>query len=208
MIRKRNPFPGVGNQPTTDRHGKKRWRLRKTLKGRKVDVYLPGPYGSAEFRAAYDAAINPPVSNYKCEAVPSSFDHVIAHHLASKGFKSLAASTRNAKRRRLDAIRMLIGKAKLADLEPYHVENLMDRKGGPNAANRLHKELAEIYSYSQKKLGYSGAHPTDRFERRKVKSTGFHTWTAEEVQRFRDRHESGTPASLAFELILATGTAR
>ena len=56
MIRKRNPFPGVGNQPTTDRHGKKRWRLRKTLKGRKEDVNLPGPYGSAEFRAACRAA--------------------------------------------------------------------------------------------------------------------------------------------------------
>lgn len=208
MIRKRNPFPGVGNQPTTDRHGKKRWRLRKTVGGRKVDVYLPGAYGSAGFRAAYDAAINPPASENKSNAAPSSFDRVIAHYLTSKDFKLLAASTRNAKRRRLDAIRTLIGKAQLADLEPYHVENLMDRKGGPDAANRLHKELAEMYGYAQKKLGYGGTHPTDRVERRKVKTTGFHTWSAEEVQQFRDHHESGTLARLAFELILGTGAAR
>ena len=50
MKRRRNPFPGVSTKP--DRHGKLRHRLRRTIKGRTVDVYLPGPYGSPEFRTS------------------------------------------------------------------------------------------------------------------------------------------------------------
>ena len=52
MTRRRNPYPGVTR--ATDRHGRVRWRFRR---GR-VDCYLPGPYGSEAFRAAYEAAVN------------------------------------------------------------------------------------------------------------------------------------------------------
>jgi len=208
MSKRRNPFPGVGNQPTIDRHGRKRWRLRKTVKGRKIDVYLRGPYGSEAFRTDYDAAINPPTLTPASGTVPGSFDHVITHYLSNTGFKSLSASTRKPKRGRLDAIRVLIGAAHLADLEPHHVENLMDRKGGPEAANRLHKEIGELYRYAQKKLGYKGPHPAEQVERRKIRTTGFHTWTADEVEQYRAHHASGTLARLAFEVILGTGAAR
>ena len=41
-MRRRNPFPGVTT--VEDRHGKLRHRLRRTVGGRKIDAYLPGPY--------------------------------------------------------------------------------------------------------------------------------------------------------------------
>ena len=41
MIRRRNPFLGVSTKP--DRHGKLRHRLRRTVKGRKVDTYCRDP---------------------------------------------------------------------------------------------------------------------------------------------------------------------
>lgn len=52
MSRRRNPYPGVSK--VIDRHGKVRWRFR--TKGR--SQYLPGPYGSADFVAAYEEAKN------------------------------------------------------------------------------------------------------------------------------------------------------
>jgi integrase len=208
MKNRRNPFPGVGNKPSVDRHGGKRWRLRKTVKGRKIDTYLPGAYGSAEFRTAYDQATNPVRKPGDEQAASGTFQHIITHYLSSKGFLTLSDNTRKSKRKRLDSIRSLIGSAYLGDLEPHHVENLMDRKGGPNAANRLHKELGEMYRHAQKKLGIILTDPTQRVDRRKVKSTGFHTWTADEVQRYRSFHASGTLARLALELMLGTGTAR
>ena len=54
MKRRKNPFPGVNT--VEDRHGKLRYRLRRTIRGCTVDTYLPGPYGSSEFRAAYEEA--------------------------------------------------------------------------------------------------------------------------------------------------------
>lgn len=49
---RKKPFPGVTR--VVDRHGKLRWRFRR--KGR-ADLYLPGAYGSAEFRTAYETAL-------------------------------------------------------------------------------------------------------------------------------------------------------
>ena len=55
MRRRKNPFRGV--YTSEDRHGKLRHRLRRTIKGRTIDCYINAPYGSPEFRAAYEEAI-------------------------------------------------------------------------------------------------------------------------------------------------------
>lgn len=87
-----------------------------------------------------------------------------------------------------------------------------DPRGGKRirlrAANRLHKEIGEIDKYARRKFGFSGLPPTERVDRRKIKGTGFHTWTYGEVAQFREHHPSGSLARLALELIIGTGAAR
>ena len=39
MKRRKNPFRGVAT--VEDRHGKLRYRLRRTIRGRTIDTYLP-----------------------------------------------------------------------------------------------------------------------------------------------------------------------
>lgn len=207
MTKRRNPYPGVGNQPTIDRHGKKRWRLRKTVRGQKVDVYLPGPYGSAEFRAAYDAAMNP-TPERRTAGSYGTVQHIVTHYRGSKKFKSLVDSTRYAKGKRLDWICNLIGAARMTDIEPHHIANLMDRKGGPDAANRLLKEMSELFEYSVKNLGANFLNPTRAIDKHVVPVGGYHTWTQAEVQQYREHHKSGSKGRLALELMLATGAAR
>ena len=204
-MKKRNRYPGVTR--AEDRHGKVRWRLRRRIKGRKVDAYLPGPYGSDTFKAAYEAAINPgPEAEVRSAA--GTFDTVIEHMLRSAAWRELRETTRRAKRKRLDWIRAQIGRFRLVDLQPRHVTALMDKKGGPHAANRLHKELSEIYTHATHHLGHTGTPPTSAISRRKIKSDGYHTWTAAQVDQFREHHPSGTMPRLAFELALGTGAAR
>ncbi|WP_112873191.1 tyrosine-type recombinase/integrase [Paracoccus endophyticus] len=205
MTRK-NPFSGA--TIVDDPRGGKRIRLRKTIKGRKIDTYLPGPWGSPAMVAAYNAAITGKPDLPKSQHSRGTFDHTITDYLAGKKFRDLRETTRYHKRLRLDWIREKIGAARLSDLQPYHVEHLMDMKGGPTAANRLHKELSEIYTHARKRLGFNGVSPTEQVDRRKVKLGGFHTWTEEQVEQFRDHHASGTVARLAFELFLGTGAAR
>ena len=147
MLRRRNLFPGVSTGP--DRHRKLRHRLKRTVKGCKVDCYLPGPYGSPEFRAAYEAA---------CEGIrlagrrarPGTVGYLIEAYLGSKGYLRLADSTRRDVRGRLDWIRDAIGGAKYAKIEPRHVAALMEKKGGPTAANRLRKDLGQLYRFAGK----------------------------------------------------------
>lgn len=204
---RRNPFPGVGNQPVRDRHGKKRWRLRRTINGRKIDAYLHGLYGSAQFRAEYHAALNPG-PEVKIAGALGTFDDVVTRYRGNASFKRLAKTTRYAKGKRLDWIRGKIGAARLTDLKVHHIENLMDRKGGPDAANRLVKELSELFTFARKKLGMDLPNPTISIDRRKTNKSGFHSWTEQEVQQYREAHPSGTKPRLALELMIATGAAR
>lgn len=205
MNRRRNPFPGVTTQP--DRHGKLRHRLRRTVKGTRVDCYLPGSYGSPEFRAAYEAAIEgarAPIAR----ATPGTVAFLVETYLASTAYSDLAQKTRSTKRGRLDWIKSAIGDARYADLLPRHIEALMDKKGGPEAANRLKKDLAQLYELAAKRFGFRGQNPAKLADSRKTRKGGFHTWTDAEIEQFRERFESGTLARLALEVFLGTGAAR
>ena len=98
-MRRRSPFPGVS--VATDRHGKRRFRLRRTIRGRSIDCYLPGPYASAEFRAAYEEAVEGArIATRRVQ--PGTFAHLIVSYLDSAAYRSLEAGTRRDVRGRLD----------------------------------------------------------------------------------------------------------
>ena len=205
MKRRKNPFVGVHTAP--DRHGKLRHRLKRTIRGRKIDCYLPGPFGSPAFRAAYEEA---------CEGAriatrrsqPGTIGFLVATYLETAAFSDLAPTTRAAKRGRLDWIREAIGQARYAALQPRHVEALMEKKGGPEAANRLKKDMGALFRFAVKRYGFAGQNPAALADSHKVRSAGFHTWTDEEVATYRAAHPTGSKARLALELFLGTGAAR
>ena len=205
MKHRRNPFPGVSTKP--DRHGKLRHRLRRTVGGRKVDAYLPGPYGSPEFRAAYEEAIEG-VRLATRRAQPGTFSHLIEAYMDAAAFRNLAPTTRSDKRPRLDWIRAAIGGGRYARMQARQVEALMTKKGGPEASNRLKKDLAQLFRFAAKHFAFSSPNPAALADSYKVGSLGFHSWTDEEIARFRDHFPPGSQARLALELFLGTGAAR
>ena len=144
-MRYRKEFAGV--TVVRDRHGRLRYRLRRTTKGRKVDRYLPGVIGSTEFRAAYAEAVEG-ARIATPQAKGGTFNHLIIVYLESPSFRSLAPSTRESKLRRLNWIRQAIGAGRYANLRPDQVESLMAKKNGPTSANRLRKDLAELFDYA------------------------------------------------------------
>ena len=204
-MRYRNEFRGVS--VVRDRHGKLRYRLRRTIRGRRIDVYLAGAIGSTEFRAAYAEAVEG-ARIATPRAQPGTFNHLIVAYLQSPAFGSLAPSTRESKLRRLNWIREALGAGRYANLRPDHVESLMTKKNGPTSANRLRKDLAELFNYAARRLGFKGPNPAKLADSIKVRSTGYHTWTDAEITAYRDAHPSGTTPRLALEIILGTGAAR
>ena len=79
--------------------------------------------------------------------------------------------------------------------------------GGPAAAQRLRKQLRRLFEHAVR-LGMIRTSPVELTARVRYKTSGFHTWTEEEISIFRQRHALGTKARLALETILWTGQRR
>ena len=201
----RKEFPGV--TVVKDRHGKLRYRLRRTVKGRTIDCYLPGVIGSTEFRAAYHEATEG-VRAAGRRAQPGTVGYLIEAYLGSKGFQRLASTTRRDVRGRLDWVRAAIGEAKYAKIAPHHVAKLMERKGGPAAANRFRKDLSQMFTFAAKMHGFKGQNPAALADPHKTRRGGYHTWTDDEIEAYRATHATGTKARLALEIFLNTGASR
>jgi len=204
-MKRRNPFPGTAR--TTDRHGKVRWRFRKGA----VDTYLPGPYGSVEFRAAYEAALAGSKSPaIRSTADPASLEWLIEAYLASPAYlRNLSPGRRKSLRGLLDFLRIEAGKLPFARFAARHVEALMNKKDGPTAANNVKKTLSILFNFAIKhELGGQKHNPARHAERRKERADGFHTWTDSEIRKFLDHHGPGSKARLALLIFLRTGAAR
>ena len=204
-MRYRKEFPGV--TVIKDRHGKLRYRLRRTIRGGRVDVYLPGVIGSTEFRAAYEEAIEGARTTSR-RAKAGTIGQLVEVYLGSAAFRNLAPSTVAEKRVRLDWIRGVIGEARYAGVRPHHVEALMAKKGGPQAANRVKKDMSQLFRVAAKNFGFSGQNPAALADSHKINTDGFHSWTDAEIATYREAHSTATMARLAIELFLGTGAAR
>lgn len=200
----RNPYPGVGR--VTDRHGKVRWRFRR--KG--FSCYLPGPYGSTEFRAAYEVAVDEVRTPARYSTAPhGSLAWLILHYLRSPKHKNKSDATRRVLSRELDWLRDQAGDLPVAGFRAKHVEALMGRKDGPAAANKVRKNLSLLFNHAMK-LEVDGVtvNPARAADRMRESDEGFHTWTAAEMAQFLRHHETGTKARLVFMLARNTGAAR
>jgi integrase len=91
---------------------------------------------------------------------------------------------------------------------------LRDRKiEAPEAANGRLKAIRQVFKFGVKKKRsdgkpYASHNPTRDVEYFKTGSTGFHTWSVEEVHQYEEHHKIGTKARLALDLLLYTGQRR
>lgn len=202
---RRNPFPNLTR--VTDRHGKTRWRYRRAG----FSAYIHGEYGSAEFRASYEAAV---AQSYGGQAPkPTRAAHgtlawLIEQYRGSMRFQNASVTWQRNLLRHFDWLREQAGDKPYARMEPRHVELLMARKEGPAAANEVRKVVRLLYTFASARLGYTGSNPAKGADRRKTNAEGFHTWTPDEVDRFLEAHGPGTKARLALLLALNTGMSR
>ncbi len=204
MNRKR-PFPGVTR--AVDRHGKVRWRFRSKTG---FSTYLPGLYGSAEFRAAYEAALAGSAAPIeRSTAAFGSVAWLIEQYLRSTRFTDLSPGRRKSLRGLLDWIKDKRGTLPFNCMATRHVETLMAKKAAPVAANNVKKTLSILFNYAIKHDLCGQRHnPAALADRRKEQAGGFHTWTDAEIAQFLAHHPSGSKARLALLIFLRTGAAR
>ena len=198
-----------------DRHGKERFRYRKGL----VTAYLRGPFNSPEFKADLEAVRKAQPRPTADRWAAGTIDDLLTRYYASGGFRRAGERRQRVIRGILEGFRVEYGRDKVAGFRFDHIEAILLAKsrkrlvgrrwvGGTGAAISLHKQLKRLFRYAMK-LGLIDANPAEMAESVKAEQTGGrHTWTEEEIGRYRQRHPLGTKARLALEIILWTGQRR
>lgn len=197
-----------------DRHGKARYRFRKT--GYKTHHFKAEP-GTEGFRAEYAAALTgtlDPLPIGIDRIIPDSIDDMCVRYYRSTAWKKMAANSQATYRGIIERFRnrkkksgQRYGDLPVAAMTTAHIDSILgDMAHTPAAANNLRKVLKRLFRIAVKS-GLRTDNPvteTDTFK----KGKGFHTWTEEEIAKYRERWPLGTKARLALELALNTAGRR
>jgi integrase len=93
-------------------------------------------------------------------------------------------------------------------MDSKHAREIRDVKAEfPEAANARVKALRQLFGWA-KDAGHVKANPARDVPYVRRRTSGYHTWTIEEVQRYEERWPLGTKEYLALALMLFTGARR
>lgn len=186
-----------------DRHGKVRWRFRKSGMREAQTAAL---FDSAEWWDWYFAAVNGERRQVGEERTgPGTFDALIVAYYQSSDWKLCKPATQKAYRARIESFRASHGEKRVRDLEASHIAKMMDRKADhPAAANNLLKTLRVLMGFA-KSRGWRADNPAESVKKLTYRTDGFHSWTDAEISTFEARWPVGTRERLAFDLLLHTG---
>lgn len=189
-----------------DRHGKARFYFRRAGFKR---VALPGLPWSTEFMAAYEIAkagerkeIGLPRTR------PGSVAAAVGGYFGSLAFANLSEATRKLRRGILERFREEHGDKGIATLARAHVERMVNSKAAkPGTALNFLVALRGVMRHAIS-VGLRADDPTAGVYGPKFRSSGFYSWTEDDIARFEAAYPIGTQPRLAFALLLHTAQRR
>lgn len=183
-----------------DRTGKIRRYLRHTGSPR---IPLPGPPGSRQFMAAYEAGLTT-AETKKGRHGDGTIGALVTGFYQSSGFKNLAPSSQQRYRLVLDKFSEKDGHRLVRDMPRRVAISIIEEIGEttPGMANLSASVMRRLFAYAIKKElradnPFSGIEP--------YKLGSHHTWTEDEIAVYEATWSIGTRERLAFDLLLYTG---
>lgn len=192
----------------TDRHGNVRCYVR--VPGRKK-VRIREQPGTEAFMAEYHAAVAgiAPAANRSGKAAVGSFRWLCQTYFASLAFKRLDAVTQAQRRYHLEELCEKHAGKPVGLLRPKHIMKMVEKLADtPAAANARLKALRAMFKWGFKNLDEVEHNPTLEVDRIAYHSDGHHSWTAEELAQYEQRHPIGTKARLGMALLLYSACRR
>lgn len=199
-----------------DRHGKRRYRFRKTgLATRYFEAHPGSAEGQIELATFLAGRTAPALVRH----APGTVGDLAARWFASPSFTAgKAPQTLRTARLILDKFVAEFAAARVADWRFEHIEAVLTRaakpriekgrrRGGPTAALNLRGELKPMFDFAIK-LRLIQTNPVDLAVTPRAPRGGFHTWTEGEIAQYRAHHQLGTAARLALEIFLWTAQRR
>jgi len=188
-----------------DARGKPRWRYR--VKGQKP-VYLPGPYGSPAFVAAYEAAVAGRPQHASQRVLPGTIEALVVGYLASADYRLLADNTRRLYRYHLERFRRANGTKSVRSITAQNLRDKIDTMADkPATANIFLKIMRALCRYGVER-GMLPVNPAVSVKRLRDRTDGIATWSDAQIAQFERRHPVGTKANLALRLLLYTAQRR
>jgi integrase len=173
-------------------------------------VALPGLPWSPDFMTAYEAALAdaPRVEVGASRTKPGTVAAAVAGYFCSLAFTGLAETTRRTRRQFLERFRGEHGDKGIATLARAHVERMVNAKAAtPGTALNFLVALRALMRHAVA-VGLRGDDPTVGVPTPKYRSSGFYSWTEDDIAAFEAKHSIGSPARLAFALLLYTAQRR
>ena len=187
--------------------GRPKIRIRETFKDAKGNI-------TREFMAAYWAAI----AALQSEQVPKkpelpreeTFNWLFDQYYRSAAFKKFEADTQRDKRSVLSRFAEKAGELPYKKYRREDMEKSQQaRKGTPGAADKLVKVLRAVFNWAiNQKPALASHNPAVGIEPINKRKGGFHTWTPDEIDKFRAHWAIGTTPRLAMEVMINIGARR
>jgi integrase len=187
-----------------------RWYVRKPGH-RKIRIHATcyDPHGriTPEFMKAYFAALE----KLEGKGTPApkaprekTFFWLVDQYYRSNKFKGFDPATQSDKRNILNRFCATAGELPYASFRKKDVEASQDkRRATPATADKLVKQLRALFVWAIKE-GHATFNPASGVEKIH-ETTGWHTWSAAEIEIYRNHHAIGTKARLALAIFLNVG---
>jgi len=197
--------------PVKDRHGKKRYRYRRT--GVK-SCYINHAPQSPEFWSEYDhleqLGALPDAEGVVRAFIPRSMDDLASKVKRTTSWKRMKPQGQRTKASIIE--RLLdkknkggrrLGERPVTAVTVAMLDGILGKMmDTPGAADNFRKEMKRLFGYAVK-LGWRSDNPASMTD--PIPSgAGWHTWTDDEIQKYRDHHALGTMARMTLELALNT----
>lgn len=202
-----------------NRHGNPRLFVRRN--GKRIQI--KERTGTPEFLRAYQAAMARLERPTKALAPADttwprgSLGDLATKYFASMEFMNLDAVSQRTRRQVIESCLRepfsdddpdQMGNCPLQFVTAKKIKRLRDLKGDKHgAANNRRKYLSAMYGWAIE-ADLVAANPVRDVRARKYATSGFYTWTVQDVQAFQNRHPIGSKPFLALALLLYLGGRR
>nr|WP_244463136.1 tyrosine-type recombinase/integrase [Candidatus Liberibacter solanacearum] len=180
------------------------WYFRKDGKR----IRLPDKYGSKEFMEAYADALAGRVVSKVSMDKKGTLGWLIDQYKRSHHFQSLGVRTKEQRNSSFRRIIRESGDVPYSKITRQHIQDAVDRRADkPTVAISFLNAITPVFQWAETR-GLVNKNPVIGVKRPALRTVGFHTWTIEQVEQFREFHPINTRARLALELMLFLGLRR
>lgn len=195
-----------------DRHGRARHYFRRR-KGDK-QIPLPGPFGSEAFMRAYQmalmgstGAVSPDIRAASLTKPGTVNALVVSYYRSEAWLVGLEEETRKTRRRIIEKWRERFGGFHVATIKRKNVEDMLAEIDGQSSRRSWFKAIRPLLQHAVPTMLRED--PTAGIAPPKLpKTKGHHTWTNDEIRKYRDYWPCGTQQRLVFEFALETVSRR